>query len=267
MSSVHMILVRFSMARANLARASLSHLTMKLSQFGAFLFGTMPVWRVSLWCVSHFCTYVDPVCNFLCQFGANYFGANYFGAYLLFVYFSFEHRIVCAISLLMLSTCRRGYIMANLFIEGVFLWLVHTFINHLHHATSGHSDRVSCANFCVKNCVHTWRSRRSDSLSLPLFPLSGVRCCPQFSTASSDSLFHPPLSLVFFFQSSCSPAFLTSLLTQSSHLSIGLPRLLLPSSRNYAALFGSLSSAILSTCLAHCSPIKNLRVELHSTPR
>ena len=62
-----------------------------------------------------------------------------------------------------------------------------------------------------------------------------------FFTASSDSLFHPPLSLVFFFQSSSSPAFRTSLLTQSSHLSLGLPRLLLPCSRNSAALFGSLS--------------------------
>ena len=57
-----------------------------------------------------------------------------------------------------------------------------------------------------------------------------------FFTASSDSLFHLSLSLVFFFQSSSSPAFLTSLLTQSSHLSLGLPRLLLPCSRNSAAL-------------------------------
>ena len=40
------------------------------------------------------------------------------------------------------------------------------------------------------------------------FPLSGAR---NFFTASSDSLFHPPLSLVFFFQSSSYPAFLTSL--------------------------------------------------------
>ena len=61
------------------------------------------------------------------------------------------------------------------------------------------------------------------------------------------------LSLVFFFQSSSSPAFITSLLTQSSHLSLSLPRLLLPCSRNSAALFVSLSSAILSTCPAHYS--------------
>ena len=67
-----------------------------------------------------------------------------------------------------------------------------------------------------------------------------------FFTASSDSPFHPPMYLVFFFfQSFSSPAILTSLLTQSSHLSLGLPRLLLPCSRNYAALFGGLSSAIL----------------------
>ena len=39
-------------------------------------------------------------------------------------------------------------------------------------------------------------------------------------TASSDSLFHPHLSLVFFFQSSPSPAFRTYPSTQSSHLSI-----------------------------------------------
>ena len=55
------------------------------------------------------------------------------------------------------------------------------------------------------------------------------------------------MSLVFFFQSSSSDAFLASLLTQSFHLSLGLPRLLLPCSRNAAALFVSLSSAILST--------------------
>ena len=50
-----------------------------------------------------------------------------------------------------------------------------------------------------------------------------------------------------------SPAILVSLLTQSSHLSLGLPRLLLPGSRNSAAFFGSLSSTILSTCPAHYS--------------
>ena len=61
-----------------------------------------------------------------------------------------------------------------------------------------------------------------------------------YITAASVSLFHPPLSLVFFVQSSSSPAFPTSLLTtQSFHLSLVLPRVLL-SSRNCAALFGSL---------------------------
>ena len=88
-----------------------------------------------------------------------------------------------------------------------------------------------------------------------------------FFSASSDSLFHPPLSLVFFFRSSSSPAFLTSLLTQSSHLSLGLPRLLLPCSRNPTALFGSLSSAILSTCPAHCNLLlTSVSVKLLCTP-
>ncbi len=82
-----------------------------------------------------------------------------------------------------------------------------------------------------------------------------------------DSLFHPPLSLAFFFQSSSSPAYLTSFLTQSSHLSLGLPRLLLPCSRNSAALFGSLSSAILSTCPAHCNLLlTSFSVKLICTP-
>ena len=73
--------------------------------------------------------------------------------------------------------------------------------------------------------------------------------------------------LVFFCQSSSSPDFLTYVLTQSSHLSLGLARLLLPCSRNSAALFCSLSSAILSTCPAHCSLLlTSLSVELLCTP-
>ena len=88
-----------------------------------------------------------------------------------------------------------------------------------------------------------------------------------FFTASSASLFHPTLYCVFFFQSPSSPAFFTSLFTQSSHLSLGLPRLLLPCSRNYAALFGNRSSAILSTCPAHCNLLlTSLSVKLLCTP-
>ena len=108
----------------------------------------------------------------------------------------------------------------------------------------------------------------SQYISLYLFfPLSGVRWCLQLFTASSASLFHPTLSCVFFFQSPSSPAFFTSLFTQSSHLSLGLPRLLLPCSRNSAALFGNRSSAILSTCPAHCNLLlASLSVKLLCTP-
>ena len=84
----------------------------------------------------------------------------------------------------------------------------------------------------------------------PFFPLSGWGAACNFFTASSAILLHP----VFFFQSPSSPVFFTSLFIQSSHLSLGLPRLLLPCSRNSVALFGSLSSAILSTCPAHGAP-------------
>ena len=87
---------------------------------------------------------------------------------------------------------------------------------------------------------------------------------PAFS--SPHLLFHPPVFPVFF-QSPSFPAFSTSLLTQSSHLSLGLPRLLLSCSRNSAALFGRLSSAILSTCQAHCNLLlTSLSVKLPYTP-
>ena len=113
-------------------------------------------------------------------------------------------------------------------------------------------------------CFHL----RNRDISLFLVSLcQGWGAARNFFTASSDSLFHTPLSLVFFFQSSSSPVFLTSLLTQSSHLSLGLPRLLLPCSHNSAALFGSMSSAILSTCPAHCNLLlTSLYVKLLCTP-
>ena len=74
---------------------------------------------------------------------------------------------------------------------------------------------------------------RSQSLFLSSsFSICQGWCAARnFFTASSDSHFHPPMYLVFFFQSSSYPAFLTSLLTHSSHLSIGLSCLLLPCSR------------------------------------
>ena len=104
-------------------------------------------------------------------------------------------------------------------------------------------------------------------LSLYFSLCRGRGTARNFFTASSDSLFHPSLSLVFFFQSSSSPAFLTSLLTQSSHISLGLPRLLLPSSCTSAVLFGSLSSTILSTCPALCHLLlTSLSVKLLCTP-
>ena len=106
------------------------------------------------------------------------------------------------------------------------------------------------------------------SSSFPLYHGWGAAC--NIFTAPSAILLHPPLSPVFFFQSPSSPVFFASLFTQSSHLSLGLPRLL-ALVRNYAALFGSLSSAILSTCPAQrnllltslsvkrlCTPVSSL---------
>ena len=56
------------------------------------------------------------------------------------------------------------------------------------------------------------RDRGHQDISLFLFSLCQRRgAARNCFTASSDSLFHPPLSLVFFFRSSSSPAFLTSI--------------------------------------------------------
>ena len=105
----------------------------------------------------------------------------------------------------------------------------------------------------------------SLSSSFSLYQGWGAAC--NFFTALSAILLHPPLSPVFSFQSPSSPVFFTSLFTQPSHLSLGLPRLLLPCSRNSAALFGSRSSAILSTCPAHCTLLlTSLSVKLLWTP-
>ena len=91
-----------------------------------------------------------------------------------------------------------------------------------------------------------------------------VRCCLLFHRLICYSA---PPSSVFFFRSPSSHVFFTSLLTQSSHLSLGLPRLLLPCSRTSAALFGSLLSAILYTCPAHCNLLlTSLSVKLLCTP-
>ena len=111
--------------------------------------------------------------------------------------------------------------------------------------------------------------RNTISLSLPLFPFVRGEVPPATFSQAHLLVFStlPHLSPVFFFQSPSSLAFFTSLLTQSSHLSLGLPRLLLPCSRNSASLFGSLSSAILSTCPAHCNLLlASLSVKLLSTP-
>ena len=102
------------------------------------------------------------------------------------------------------------------------------------------------------------------SLSL-VFPLSGVRCCLQF--------FSPP-HLLFFSTLLCL-ILPVSLLSCLLHISLNtvLPSQPWPPSSppalvTYsAALFGSLSSAILSTCPAHCNLLlTSLSVKLLCTP-
>ena len=106
-------------------------------------------------------------------------------------------------------------------------------------------------------------------LSLPLFPFFRGEVLPATSSPPHLIIFSTLLCILSS-SSSLPPllaAFLTCFLTQSSHLSLGLPRFLLPCSLNSTALFGSLSSAILSTCPAHCSLLlTSLSVKLLYTP-
>ena len=105
-------------------------------------------------------------------------------------------------------------------------------------------------------------------LSLPLFPFVRGEVMPATCSLPHLLVFSTLLCIVSSSSSSLPPpAFFTSLFTQSSHLSLGLPRLLLPCSRNSAALFGNRSSAILSTCPAHCNLLlTSLSVKLLYTP-
>ena len=100
-------------------------------------------------------------------------------------------------------------------------------------ATTVDTNRCRPAQFCTLFIYSHFLYFPFKHFSLFFFSLcQGWGDALNLFTASSDSLSHPPLSLVFFVQSSSSSAFLTSLLTQSSHISLSLPRLLLPSSRN-----------------------------------
>ena len=105
-------------------------------------------------------------------------------------------------------------------------------------------------------------------ISLPVFPFVRGEVLP--------ATFSPPHLLDFFPPSSVSrlllPASLLSCLLRISLNTVlpsqpWLPRLLLPCSSNSAALFGCLSSAILSTCPAHCNLlVTSLSVKLLCSP-
>ena len=112
-------LARFSMARGSLARARLARPSMTRSQFGAFLFGVMLVWRVSLSRVSHFCANVDPVCNFVSASLARTTLAG-----ILCVCFRYVSYCLRRIFIDVIKVSSGVH-----YIGGVFLWLVHTFIN------------------------------------------------------------------------------------------------------------------------------------------
>ena len=90
-------------------------------------------------------------------------------------------------------------------------------------------------------------------MHLHLHLIELLRICIWFRCWALAFAFAFDSSLAFAFAFKCARPHLSTrlLLTQSSHLSLGIPRFLLPCSRNSAALFVSMSSAILSTCLAH----------------
>ena len=103
-----------------------------------------------------------------------------------------------------------------------------------------------------------------DSLSSSFSLCQGWGDACNFFTASSASLFHPTLSCVFFFQFPSSPAFSLYTVLPSQPWPPSSPP---ACSRNSAALFGNRSSAILSTCPAHCNLLlTSLSVKLLCTP-
>ena len=76
-------------------------------------------------------------------------------------------------------------------------------------AEDGAFHRVFSGNICFLITLYITQHIRV-SLSSSYSLCQGRGTAHNFVTASTDSLFHPPLSLVFFFQSSSSPAFFTS---------------------------------------------------------
>ena len=89
------------------------------------------------------------------------------------------------------------------------------------------------------------------------FPCVGMRLVywSLRCTATFVFRFHWSLLLAFSLHFSSSSAVLRSLLTQSSHLSCGLPRFLQPSCFFVLDIFGHLSSFILTMYPAHLIPL------------
>ena len=108
---------------------------------------------------------------------------------------------------------------------------------------------MSCQQF-PSPCLMQLKLPEVTTRAICMFPLChGWGAARHFFAYSFPPSYVSCLLLTVFLHS-CLPRVS---LTPSSHLSIGLPRLLPPSSRNSSVLFGSLSSAILSSCPAHCS--------------
>ena len=105
--------LRASLARDNLARASLARFSLARCQFGASHSGAFLIFAPMMTQYAMFLLRRSVVCDSLARIASARIS--------FFAYFSFVCRIVCVISLLILSTCHRGYIIANLFIEGVFV--------------------------------------------------------------------------------------------------------------------------------------------------
>ena len=98
----HPSLARFSLARVSLTRASLARCILTRSQYGVFQFGAF-----------HF----GAFSNFLCML-------------IQLIQYSMHFCFIVYVIYLLIISTRHRYSIANLFIAGGFVCLVHTFINH-----------------------------------------------------------------------------------------------------------------------------------------
>ena len=103
------------------------------SQFGAFLLGARQFDACQFGALHFDAVPVRRDASLArCQFGAFHFGAfsNFVCVLIQLIQYSMHFCFIVYVIYLLIISTRHRYSIANLFIAGVFVCLVHTFINH-----------------------------------------------------------------------------------------------------------------------------------------